>query len=64
MGSTYKDLGEPKLWRNDRFFLAMDHTVDPRNVHQPFQQRLVTAARDFAEKVTQRPPSSRLLSRS
>src|SRR5690606_40142360 len=29
MDRTYEALGRPKLFDKDRFFLAVDHTVDP-----------------------------------
>ena len=31
---TIRHLGVTKLWRDDRFFLALDHSLDPRNYHE------------------------------
>jgi hypothetical protein len=30
METEYDALGKPGIWRNDRFWLAGDHVVDPR----------------------------------
>ena len=30
MEREYNSLGKPGIWRNDRFWLAGDHVVDPR----------------------------------
>jgi hypothetical protein len=30
MEREYDTLGKPGIWRNDRFWLAGDHVVDPR----------------------------------
>ena len=30
METEYNALGKPGIWRNDRFWLAGDHVVDPR----------------------------------
>ncbi|KAL4789412.1 aconitase iron-sulfur domain-containing protein [Aspergillus venezuelensis] len=37
---------EPTVWRNDRFWLAGDHTVDPRTYHQPRVQELIGGLED------------------
>lgn len=51
MDKTYQALGRPALPRPDRFFLAVDHTVDPTTLLRDARtQRLVQLSRDFAEK--------------
>ena len=51
MDKTYAALGRPALPRPDRFFLAVDHTVDPTTLLRDTRtQRLVQLSRDFAEK--------------
>jgi aconitate hydratase/homoaconitate hydratase len=51
MDKTYQALGRPALPRPDRFFLAVDHTVDPTTLLRDSRtQRLVQLSRDFAEK--------------
>jgi len=30
MEKTYSEMERPEIWRKDRFWLAIDHTVDPR----------------------------------
>eukprot|EP00128_Syssomonas_multiformis_P016067 Colp12_sorted_trinity150504_noHs@492 len=50
MDKTYNDMGRPRIWRNDRFWLAIDHTVDPRNMEEPTPQKLIKASRDFAKE--------------
>lgn len=30
MRKTFDSIGQPAIWRNDRFWLAGDHVVDPR----------------------------------
>ncbi|RAH70345.1 aconitase family protein [Aspergillus aculeatinus CBS 121060] len=37
---------EPTVWRNDRFWLAGDHTVDPRTYHQPRVRELIDGMHD------------------
>src|SRR5206468_6531251 len=49
MDRTYTMLGRPPLHDKDRFFLAVDHTVDPETLaHDPRAQRLAQLSRDFA----------------
>lgn len=43
-------MGRPQIWRNDRFWLAVDHTVDPRVNHQEQQKMMIKASEDFAEE--------------
>ncbi|DAZ98389.1 TPA: LOW QUALITY PROTEIN: hypothetical protein N0F65_000103 [Lagenidium giganteum] len=48
MDATYRAIGQPKLHRPDRFWLALDHTVDPRVNDKPKQRALIKLATDFA----------------
>lgn len=49
MDRTYSLLGRPPVHDRDRFFLAVDHTVDPETLaHDPRAQRLAQLSRDFA----------------
>src|SRR5882762_9593056 len=49
MERTYSMLGRPRLHDKDRFFLAVDHTVDPETLaHDQRAQRLARLSRDFA----------------
>ncbi|PYI32536.1 aconitase family protein [Aspergillus indologenus CBS 114.80] len=41
---------EPTVWRNDRFWLAGDHTVDPRTYHQPRVRELIDGMHDAKTK--------------
>ncbi|KAJ5950025.1 Aconitase/3-isopropylmalate dehydratase large subunit alpha/beta/alpha subdomain 1/3 [Penicillium verhagenii] len=47
MDKTYDQMGRPRLHRNDRMWLAIDHTVDPRTNHQPRQRGLIEKAESF-----------------
>ncbi len=51
MSETWAAMGQPPLWRKDRFFLAIDHTVDPVNYTSPFQSKLISEAEGFAKSV-------------
>ena len=51
MSETWAAMGQPPLWRKDRFFLAIDHTVDPVNYANPFQSKLISEAEGFAKSV-------------
>lgn len=44
MAATYNRLGQPKIFRNDRFWLAGDHVVDPRVKDVPQVRALVDAS--------------------
>ncbi|KAJ5102439.1 aconitase family protein [Penicillium alfredii] len=44
MERTYDDLGKPGIFRNDRFWLAGDHVVDPRINKLPKVQGLIDAS--------------------
>lgn len=49
MDRTYQALGRPPLHDPDRFFLAVDHTVDPVTLaRDPRAQKLTQLSRDFA----------------
>ncbi|HEY8207702.1 MAG TPA: aconitase family protein [Myxococcaceae bacterium] len=49
MDRTYQALGRPKLHDPDRFFLAVDHTVDPVTLAGDKRaQKLTQLSRDFA----------------
>ncbi|KAF2005769.1 aconitase family protein [Amniculicola lignicola CBS 123094] len=41
MERTYRQLSSPGIFRNDRFWLSLDHVVDPRINHKPEIQRLI-----------------------
>ncbi|RJE19173.1 Aconitase family [Aspergillus sclerotialis] len=41
MLKTINAVGATKIWRNDRFWLAGDHIVDPRNKHLPKVKALI-----------------------
>ncbi|KXG51280.1 Aconitase/3-isopropylmalate dehydratase large subunit, alpha/beta/alpha, subdomain 1/3 [Penicillium griseofulvum] len=47
MDKTYEQMGRPRLHRNDRMWLAIDHTVDPRTNHRPRQRCLIEKAVSF-----------------
>uniref|UniRef100_A0A0B7KI24 Isopropylmalate dehydrogenase-like domain-containing protein n=1 Tax=Bionectria ochroleuca TaxID=29856 RepID=A0A0B7KI24_BIOOC len=47
MEKTYDQMGRPRPFRNDRLWLAVDHTVDPRSNHLPRQQGLMAKAERF-----------------
>jgi aconitate hydratase/homoaconitate hydratase len=51
MDRTYERLGRPPLHDRDRFFLAVDHTVDPTALRDDARtQKLVQLSRDFAKQ--------------
>lgn len=41
MERTYRALNSPGIFRNDRFWLALDHVVDPRINHKPEVAKLI-----------------------
>lgn len=52
MEKTYDALGRPKINDPSRFYLAVDHTVDPVTlIEDPRAQRLTQLSRDFAHEV-------------
>ncbi|ORY23829.1 hypothetical protein LY90DRAFT_514822 [Neocallimastix californiae] len=50
MEKTYNAMGRPGVNRNDRFWLAIDHTVDPSINDQPKPKALIKASRDFQKE--------------
>ncbi len=51
MNQTYTALGRPPLHNRDRFYLALDHTVDPVTLaNDQRTQRLVHLSRTFAQE--------------
>ncbi|KAF8985181.1 hypothetical protein BGZ46_005727 [Entomortierella lignicola] len=50
MDKTYDQMGRPNVYRNDRFWLAIDHTVDPSINHLEKPQELIKASTDFANE--------------
>lgn len=50
MERTYDSLGNPGIFRNDRFWLAGDHVVEPRVRGVPAVQRLIESS-EKARKV-------------
>lgn len=44
MELTYDSLGKPGIYRNDRFWLAGDHVVDPRINNLPKVRGLIDAS--------------------
>jgi aconitate hydratase/homoaconitate hydratase len=52
MNQTYEALGRPPLSNRDRFYLAVDHTVDPVTlIEDPKAQRLTQMSQKFAREV-------------
>eukprot|EP00051_Salpingoeca_urceolata_P001658 m.42818 g.42818 ORF g.42818 m.42818 type:complete len:1045 (-) comp11584_c0_seq3:583-3717(-) len=51
MEKTYDEIGRPGVHRNDRFWLAIDHTVDPRIYDQPKPKALIAASERIADEV-------------
>ncbi|ETS78452.1 hypothetical protein PFICI_10514 [Pestalotiopsis fici W106-1] len=47
MEKTYNQMNRPRPYRNDRIWLAVDHTVDPRTNHLPKQKGLIEKAELF-----------------
>lgn len=51
MISIYNRLGDPGIFRNDRFWIAGDHVVEPRNYETDLSKKLMaqadTARRSF-----------------
>ncbi|MDZ7342882.1 MAG: aconitase family protein [candidate division KSB1 bacterium] len=51
MNLTYEALGRPPVYNRERFYLALDHTVDRRTLaNDPRTQRLVQLSRSFAKE--------------
>lgn len=51
MEKTYNQMKRPRPHRNDRIWLAVDHTVDPRTKHLPKQQELMAKSERFRDEV-------------
>lgn len=49
MDTMHAAIGRPPLHRPDRFWLALDHTVDPRVNHLPKQKALIDMSTQFAK---------------
>lgn len=50
MEKTFDSMGRPNIFRNDRFWLAIDHTVDPSIYHLPKPKELISASEQFAKE--------------
>ncbi|ORZ31677.1 putative 3-isopropylmalate dehydratase large subunit [Catenaria anguillulae PL171] len=50
MDKTYDVIGRPKIHDRNRFWLAIDHTVDPSINHLPKARGLIQASEDFAKE--------------
>ena len=51
MNATYEKLGRPHVHDRERFYLALDHTVDPGTLaNDKRTQKLVQLSRDFAKE--------------
>jgi aconitate hydratase/homoaconitate hydratase len=51
MNATYEKLGRPDIFSRQRFYLALDHTVDPETLANDSRtQALVKLSRDFAKE--------------
>ncbi len=51
MNKTYDALGRPAIHDKDRFYLAIDHTVDPVTlIEDPRAQKLTRLSQDFAKE--------------
>ncbi|KAI8929966.1 Isocitrate/isopropylmalate dehydrogenase-domain-containing protein [Entophlyctis helioformis] len=50
MEKTFDEMGRPSIHRNDRFWLAIDHTVDPSINHQEKPKELIAASEQFAKE--------------
>ncbi|MFQ5607554.1 MAG: aconitase family protein, partial [Candidatus Zixiibacteriota bacterium] len=51
MNQTYERLGRPEIHNKERFYLAIDHTVDPVTItNDPRTQRLIQLSKAFASE--------------
>ena len=50
INDMYTKIGRPGVANKERVWLAVDHTVDPRNYHEPKPSALIKLAEDFAEE--------------
>lgn len=44
MNKTFEEMKATQIWRNDRFWIAGDHVVDPRINHLPNVKELIDAS--------------------
>ena len=52
MDQTYTALGRPEIHNKNRFYLAVDHTVDPVTlIEDPKAKKLTKLSKDFAEEI-------------
>jgi 3-isopropylmalate dehydratase small subunit len=47
---TIRHLGVTKLWRDDKFFLTVDHSVDPANYHEEKVRKRIKVCDDFSKE--------------
>ena len=47
INDMYTMIGRPPIANKERVWLAVDHTVDPRNYHEPKAAALIKLADDF-----------------
>ena len=50
INDMYTKIGRPGVANKERVWLAVDHTVDPRNYSEPKPSALIKLADDFAEE--------------
>ena len=50
MEKTYNQMNRPRPYRNDRIWLAVDHTVDHRSKHLPKQKQLIERSDRFRDE--------------
>jgi len=50
INDMYTKIGRPGVANKERVWLAVDHTVDPRNYHEPKPSALIKLADEFAEE--------------
>jgi hypothetical protein len=50
MEKTFDTMGRPQIFRRDRFWLAVDHTVDPSINHLEKPRELIAASEAFAKE--------------
>ena len=60
MNATYEKHDRPPIFSRERFYLALDHTVDPETLANDARtQRLVQLSRDFAQVADPNEPRKR-----
>ncbi|KAI9711056.1 MAG: hypothetical protein M1828_001983 [Chrysothrix sp. TS-e1954] len=50
MKKTMDQFDSPQVWRNDRFWLAGDHVIDPRNYNTELSRKLIGASDKIAKE--------------